>query len=80
MKGEKTISVSEFKAKALRLLEDVARSGRNLIITKRGKPLARISPYHSKKEPRQAGSLAGMLIAEDDIITPFGPDDWEAAK
>jgi len=80
MKSDQTISVSDFKAKALQLLDDVARSGRELIITRRGKPLARVSPYRSKQDERVAGSLADTLIFEGDIISPMGPDDWEAAK
>ena len=40
---EITMPISEFKAKCLRLLEEVASNGHTLIVTKRGKPLARVS-------------------------------------
>jgi prevent-host-death family protein len=39
-----TINVSEFKAKCLALLDEVARNGEGIVILKRGKPVARVVP------------------------------------
>jgi prevent-host-death family protein len=38
----RTITATEFKAKCLQLLDEVQRSGEDLIISKRGKPVARV--------------------------------------
>ena len=38
----KTITATEFKAKCLQLLDEVQRSGQDLVISKRGKPVARV--------------------------------------
>lgn len=42
--SEGTLSVSEFKAKCLRLLDEVAAEGGALIVTKRGRPIVRVTP------------------------------------
>ena len=49
------IAVTEFKAHCLRLLEAVSRTGAELIITKRGRPFARVS---AARKPR---SLKGTV-------------------
>jgi len=41
---ERTISASRFKAQCLALLDEVAESGQALVVTKRGKPVARVEP------------------------------------
>jgi prevent-host-death family protein len=38
----RTIKASEFKAKCLKLIDEVAQSGEALVITKRGKPIVRV--------------------------------------
>jgi prevent-host-death family protein len=40
----RTICASEFKAKCLKLMDQVAATGDTLVITKRGKPVARVLP------------------------------------
>ena len=50
----KTIGAAKFKEQCLALLDKLAPEG--LIITKHGKPVARVIPY-----PRQPGSLIGIL-------------------
>jgi prevent-host-death family protein len=39
-----TISAAEFKARCLTLMDDVNRTRETLVITKRGKPVARLVP------------------------------------
>lgn len=70
------VSVSEFKAKSLGLFEEVARSGLEVIITKRGEEIARVIPIAKTRKSRQAGQLKGMLVEEKDIVSPLGEDDW----
>jgi prevent-host-death family protein len=51
----KEIAASEFKAKCLSILDDVDPEG--IIITKRGKPVAKLVPV----KPRTSGHLIGIL-------------------
>jgi prevent-host-death family protein len=80
MEKVKKISVSEFKAKSLGLLEEVARSGLEVIITKRGEEIARVIPIAKARKTRQAGQLKDMLVEEQDIVSPLGDDDWSVLR
>ena len=69
------IPAGEFKAKCLALLDEVALTGRSLIVTKRGKPVAKLSPLDDSGTP----SLLGSVVAEDDIVSPTG-EAWSADR
>lgn len=73
-----TIPAGEFKSKCLRLLDDVAEKRYTLVITKRGKPVARLVP---EPPPRKHlfGSMKGSVLREGDIISPLDVE-WEAMK
>ncbi|MEO8035441.1 MAG: type II toxin-antitoxin system prevent-host-death family antitoxin, partial [Acidobacteriota bacterium] len=66
------IAAGEFKARCLALLDEVGQSGDELIVTKRGRPVARVVPI---KPPR---SLRGSVSFEGDLITPL--DDWDSGR
>ena len=44
----RTIKASEFKAKCLKLMDEVAESGEEIVITKNGKPVAKLTPYRER--------------------------------
>jgi len=67
-----TISAAKFKAECLGLLDRVARTKRSLVITKRGRPVARVVPLDAA--PR---TLEGSVLEEDDIVSPTGAV-WDA--
>ena len=69
------VPAGEFKAKCLALLDEVALTGRTLIVTKHGKPVARLSPLRETGPP----SLLGSVVAEDDIVSPSG-GSWSADR
>ena len=46
--GTRTIKASEFKAKCLQLMDEVAESGEEIIITKYGRPVSKLIPYRRK--------------------------------
>ena len=71
--AETTIPAGQFKARVLKLLDRVARTGRSIVITKRGKPVARLAPL---KEPR---GLEGSITHEGDIVSPIEVE-WESEK
>ena len=70
---ESTIPISEFKAKCLRLLDDVAEQGNILVITKRGRTIARVTPI-SVPRTTLRGSWKGIVEIKGDLVNFH--DDW----
>ena len=70
------IKASEFKAKCLNLMDEVAHTGDPLVITKNGKPVATLVPY-SEKRRTVAGLHADALRVLGDIVAPLD-EPWEA--
>lgn len=76
---DKVINISEFKSKALSYLEDTRAKGKSYIITKKGIPIAQVTPMSSR--PRTLGdSLKGMVVVKGDIVHFDTSDDWDALK
>jgi prevent-host-death family protein len=76
----KTIAAGEFKARCLTLMEDVRSTREPLIITKRGKPVAKLVPAESPKRGF-IGSLKGVIRIVGDIESPVvPPEDWESSR
>lgn len=74
------VSVSEFKAQALGIFDDISKTGRVVTVTKHGKPLAKILPLKDQQQRPVPGKLAGTILYEGDIVSPLGADMWQAAK
>jgi prevent-host-death family protein len=68
-----TVAAGDFKARCLALLDRVAETGEELVVTKRGKPVARLLPAEA---PR---SLEGSIVWEGDLVSPIG-DGWDVEK
>lgn len=73
-KKERVIAAGEFKATCLALLDDVARDGSSVLVTKRGRPVARLVAIVNE-EPKR--SLLGSVLREDDLVSPIG-EVWNA--
>jgi prevent-host-death family protein len=77
----KSIAVSEFKSHCLALLEDVARTGEPILVTKRGKPLARVTSSGNITAARPRDMLRGSVIYKGDIVEPvLPPEAWNAVR
>jgi prevent-host-death family protein len=74
-RGAKTVAAAAFKAHCLRLLDEVARTRRALVVTKRGRPVARVVPL----EPDLPLSLEGSVSYGGDIVRPTG-EVWDADR
>ena len=74
--GPKTIKASEFKAKCLKLMDEVAESGEEIVITKNGRPVSRLTPYR-KKPKTLFGIDRGRIEVLGDIGEPVDVT-WEA--
>jgi prevent-host-death family protein len=73
---ERHVSASKFKAECLGLLDDVATTGRTLVVTKRGKPVARVVPV--EEAPSLRGSVT-YQVTEEELIAPL-EERWDAAE
>ena len=72
----RTIKASEFKAKCLKLMDEVAGSGEEIVITKNGKPVCRLVPY--RKAPKAPfGRDRNIIRILGDITEPIDVE-WEA--
>jgi prevent-host-death family protein len=69
---EPTIAAGEFKARCLALLDRVAASGEPLLVTKRGRPVARVVPARTPDPP----SLRGSVTVRGDLVSPV-LDPWD---
>ena len=74
----KTIKASEFKARCLQLMDEVAQSGEPLLITKNGKPVSQLVPYR-RKPATLFGVMKGTVTIQGDILSPLN-EDWEALQ
>jgi prevent-host-death family protein len=72
--GGRTIKASDFKATCLKLMDEVAESGEEIVITKNGRPVSRLVPYRE---------TSGLWFGRDrdkirilgDIVSPM-PAEW----
>ena len=73
------INATEFKAKCLKLVDEVARNREAIVITKRGKPVAKVVPIEPETETAHTGfgCMAGTIKITGDIISPIG-EEWSA--
>lgn len=73
----KTIPAGEFKAKCLHLMDEVQEQHVAFVITKRGKPVAKLVPIEHDNTAKNFGCMKGTVIIHDDIISPIGVK-WDA--
>ncbi len=73
------IPVSKFKSTCLRTLSRIAKSGRSVLVTKRGRPLAVVSPPPSARRKTAAfGCLRHRMKIVGDIVAPIKGVRWKA--
>jgi prevent-host-death family protein len=70
------LAAGEFKAKCLQIMDDVASSGRTVVITKRGKPVAQLSPAIVRPSTL-FGFMKGRGQIIGDILAPID-ETWNA--
>ncbi len=76
----KVIAAGEFKARCLTLMDEVRENREPILITKRGKPVAKLVP--AKNEGREfLGRLEGIIRIVGDIESPVEPPEaWDVLK
>jgi len=78
----KTMAAGEFKAKCLGLIDEVKATGKTVIITKRGKPMARLLPLEKQTPEESPESIFGFMrgmgtITGDIVSSEFTDEEWE---
>jgi prevent-host-death family protein len=79
--SKRQMAAAEFKAKCLQVMDEVAKEGRSIVVTKRGKPMVRIVPVDEPKDSDVLGCLAHVYEIVGDIeVSPFPERLWKVTK
>jgi prevent-host-death family protein len=73
--SERTVPASKFKAQCLAMLDEVAATGEEIVVTKRGRAVARVVSAETPSSLR--GSVA-FNVSDEELIEPLDVD-WDAA-
>lgn len=76
MADERIYTASRLKAELLGVLDDVAVTGRPVVVTKHGRAVARVVPMTGP--PALAGSVT-FNVGDDELLAPIG-DGWDAER
>jgi prevent-host-death family protein len=74
------ISVTQFKANCLKLLDDIGKRGGTLTITKRGRPLASVHPAEKSAWRSPEGAWVGKVQFDVDPLDMSLTDLWEVVQ
>jgi prevent-host-death family protein len=77
---KRTIPASQFKAKCLALLDEVAATGESIVVTKRGKPVAQVVPA---EEPRSLIGTVTYHMSDEEFVNfslDWGEGDTELIR
>ena len=69
------MAAGEFKARCLAVLDEVAASKRPVVITKRGRPVAKVVPLADAEPPPRKG----LIVRQGDLVSPIG-EAWDAER
>jgi prevent-host-death family protein len=76
-----TLPISRFKTTCLAALERVRKTGRPLLVTRRGVPIAQVIPAPPPKTKEETfGAMRGTAEELKDIVAPLPAGDWEALR
>jgi prevent-host-death family protein len=73
------IPAGEFKARCLQLMDNVNLSHEEIIITKFGKPVAKLVPVEEEPKKLLFGFLKGTVVIKGDIVASTG-EQWDANR
>lgn len=76
----KTVPAGIFKTNCLALMDEVQAKREALVITKHGRPVAKLVPVDSDSDDI-FGCLAGIARITGDVVSPAVPlEEWESLK
>ncbi len=71
------IAAGQFKAQCLQLMDQVQQTHEEIVITKHGRPVAKLVPVEAAAERSLLGYLQGSVQVVGDIVSPLD-ESWEA--
>jgi prevent-host-death family protein len=76
------VAISDFKARCLKILDQVKKTGTPILVTKRGEPIAMVvAPPPPKNDATWLGAFAGTAEIKGDIISPVSDGrEWEVFR
>jgi len=76
----KQMRASTFKARCLKVMNEIQATGEPVIVTKRGKPVVKVIPIQQENDDI-FGFMAGKVKIVGDIVSPITPlKDWKIFK
>ena len=76
----KMMPAVQFKARCLKVMDDVQSTREPVVITKKGRPVAKLVPAEEPSDDF-LGTLSGTMKIVGDITQPVeDPDAWEALR
>jgi len=84
--GIQHMAAGEFKAKCLKIMDEINKTGKSMIVTKRGVPVMKVVPIRNAKKKKDDffGRLKGIIEIvgdPDDLIKPVFPlEDYDMLK
>ena len=72
----RSIAAARFKAQCLKLLDEVAETGKTIVVTKRGKPVARVEPV---EKPRSLKGSVTFLVSDEELMEPI-LEPWDVER
>lgn len=73
------LSATEFKATCLKVMDDVRRTRKPVIVSKRGKPIVKIVPVEEQRRAQLFGYMKGTMKIVGDIVSP-DPEAWDSER
>ena len=73
---DKIISATRFKAQCLALMNEVAQTGQAVVVTKRKRPIVRVTPAEAAESLR---GTVRFLVSDEELIAPLS-ESWEADR
>lgn len=74
-----SVSAAYFKARCLQLMDEVKERHASYVITKRGRPVARLVPMESSVRTPVFGRMKGTAVVKGDIVASVSVP-WEAER
>jgi antitoxin (DNA-binding transcriptional repressor) of toxin-antitoxin stability system len=71
-----SMQAGKFKAVCLKVMEEIKKSGKGILITKRGVPIVKVTPVE-EEEKSLFGSMRGTLEIKGDLLAPI-EEEWNA--
>lgn len=75
----RTMKASKFKAKCLKLMDEVAESSEEIVITRNGRPVSRLAPYR-KRPSAPFGRDRHRIRILGEIVSPMPPEWFEKPR